>query len=307
MEEEKKLETIEKRDYFLPLCILLSALVLAGAWIYTDGLRAFKSGDLTASLSQNISDSDLEELVLPADGVVLPVVWGDLGKRLVESGVIDSSKIEEIYAARGGLDEEAKQLLYGTENGKLKITPQNSNYVLNLLWALGLANKNEILEKGPMSDPEYGGAGGFASTGGWVIAKGDAMDYYSKFSFVKLTPAQQQMVERVSKGIYRPCCNNSTYFPDCNHGMAMFGLLELMAAQGVSEADMYKFALKVNSYWFSDTYLTIAKYMQAKGIGWNAVDPKNVLGANFSSGSGYRKILSEVTPVEKQSGGGCGI
>lgn len=302
MESENK-----QRDYFLPFCILLSALVLAGAWIYTDGLRLIKGDNLTASLSQNISDYDLEELVLPSNGVVLPVYFGNLGKRLVESGVIDKSKIEEIYAERGGLDAEAKQLLYGTNNGRLKITPHNSNFILNLFWALGLANSNEILEKGPMSDPQYGGAGRFASTGGWTIAKSDAMDYYSKFSLVKLNPAQQQLVERVSKGIYRPCCNNSTYFPDCNHGMAMLGLLELMASQGVSEADMYKFALKVNSYWFSDTYLTIAKYLQEKGINWKSVEPRDVLGADFSSSSGYRKILSEVQPVQGRSGGGCGV
>ena len=33
------------------------------------------------------------------------------------------------------------------------------------------------------------------------------------------------MENKIAKGIYRPCCNNSTYFPDCNHGMAMLGLL----------------------------------------------------------------------------------
>jgi len=48
--------------------------------------------------------------------------------------------------------------------------------------------------------------------------------------------------------------------------MAMLGLLELMAAQGVGEEEMYKAALAVNSYWFPDTYLTIAEYMQNKGI-----------------------------------------
>ena len=158
-----------------------------------------------------------------------------------------------------------------------------------------------------MTDPRYGGAGNFASTGGWTIAKGGAMDHYSKYSLVVLNSEQQKLVEAVSGGIYRPCCGNSAYFPDCNHGMAMLGLLELMASQGASEADMYKAALVVNSFWFSDTYLTIEKYLQSKGIGWQSVDPKQVLGVDFSSGSGFQNILKQIAPVQNSTGGGCSV
>jgi hypothetical protein len=158
-----------------------------------------------------------------------------------------------------------------------------------------------------MADQRYGGAAGFASTGGWTISRGDPMDHYSAHEFVVLTPEQQAKVVRVSQNIYRPCCGNSTYFPDCNHGMGMLGLLELMAAQGVPEEEMYRVALQVNSYWFPDTYLTIAKYFEKKGIAWSAVDPKTVLGANFSSASGYQRVLREVKPLQSQRGPGCGI
>src|SRR3989344_4318375 len=105
--------------------------------------------------------------------------------------------------------------------GKLEITRENAELLLNLFWALGLASKNEILEKGEMANPKYGGAGNFASTGGWTIVKGNAMDHYSSHKFFNLTPEQQALVDKVSRGIYRPCCGNSTHFPDCNHGMAM--------------------------------------------------------------------------------------
>ena len=74
-------------------------------------------------------------------------------------GVIDKAKFEEMYAGRGGLSEEERKLLEGLDNGYLKITPENSGFVLNLLWALGLGNKNEILDNGPMTDKKYGGAG----------------------------------------------------------------------------------------------------------------------------------------------------
>jgi hypothetical protein len=161
-----------------------------------------------------------------------------------------------------------------------------------------------------MVNPQYGGAQNFASTGGWTAAKGDAMEHYSKHTFFTLTAEEQAMVDRVSRNIYRPCCGNSTHFPDCNHGMAMLGLLELMASQGVGEQDMYKTALAVNSYWFPDTYLTIATYMKSKGVEWKDVDSKEMLSANYSSNSGYQKIASQVTaPSNSQggNGGGCAV
>ena len=301
MEEQKN----TKKTYLVPCSILLSAVIISVSWMYIEGLRG--SGQL-ADVSEQVGlETELEKSVLPAGGVELPATWGDLGIQLTESGVIYKEALEAVYAERGGLDEYEQKLLSGVDNGKLVMTYENSGLILNLLWALGLGNKNEILENGPMSDPRYGGAGNFASTGGWTIAKGDSMGHYSAHNFLKLTVEQQKLVERVSKGIYRPCCGNSTYFPDCNHGMAMLGFLELMASQGVGEDEMYKAALQVNSYWFPDTYLTIAKYLEQKGIAWGDAVPKEVLGADFSSASGYKRILSQVQPVLGGKGGGCGI
>lgn len=254
------------------------------------------------------ADPELEKKVLPSEGEQLPVTWGNLGQQLIESGVIDQTAFESTYNGRGGMSPEMKSLLTGNNNGKIKITAENSGFLLNLFWALGLGNKNEILEKGEMSNPQYGGAGNFASTGGWSLAKGKAMDHYSKYSFIKLTDSQQQLVDKTSRGIYRPCCGNSTHFPDCNHGMAMLGLLELMAAQGVSETEMYKYALKVNAYWFPDTYLTIAKYLQGQGTTWEKADPQEILGNNYSSGAGYQRIVKQTSPVQPQGGTpGCGV
>ena len=141
------------------------------------------------------------------------------------------------------------------------------------------------------------------------MAVGNPMNHYSRHKFFDLTPEQQVMVEKVSRGIYRPCCNNSTHFPDCNHGMAMLGLLELLASQGVSEQDMWKTALAVNSYWFPDTYITIATYMkEKKGVEWSDVNPQEMLGVNYSSASGYQRIASQVTtPSNPRSGNGCSV
>lgn len=316
IDHEQKSVSVKNKDRLLPISILFSAIIIAGAWVYTAGLKASDSNKkLDASLSESDTAGVLEDGVLPPEGVVLPVRWGDLGSRMISAGVIDRQKFEAIYTNRGGLDLEEKKLLGDTDNGNLRITQENSGLLLNLLWALGLGNKNDILEKGPMNDPKYGGAGGFASTGGWTLAVGDPsmdqgqvlMNHYSRHSFVALTEEQQNLVERVSKNIYRPCCNNSTYFPDCNHGMAMLGLLELMAAQGVSEEKMYKTALQVNAYWFPENYLTIAQYLASNGVAWASADPKEILGANYSSGSGYSEILSRTTPPVQKPSGSCGV
>ena len=87
----------------------------------------------------------------------------------------------------------------------------------------------------------------------------------------------------------------------------MLGLLELMAVQGVSESDMYKYALKVNAYWFPDTYVTIARYFAMRGISWDKVDSKEVLGNSFSSASGIQRVMAEVGPEEEGGGDSCGV
>ncbi len=291
------------------------AIGFVGVFIFTQffdvNIKSYFSsdGNQQANVTQDQDSLNLEETVLPSEGVILPVRWGDLGKQMVEAGVIDKDKFELLYAQRGGLSKGETDILYGNQNGNLKIDEENSGFLLNLLWALGLANKNPILEEGPMQSPEYGGdPSRFASTGGWSLAEGDVMNHYSKHAFIALTEEQQELVERVSQNIYRPCCGNSVYFPDCNHGMAMLGFLELMASQGVSEEGMYRAALQVNSYWFPGTYLTIAKYFENRGVDWGENNPKEILSSLYSSVQGYRQILEEVAPPQSRNGkGGCGV
>lgn len=238
--------------------------------------------------------------VAPKEGVVLPVSWGTLGAELVALGIIDRGKFEKIY---GGLSAQQRAQLEGDE-WEMRLAPESAPYLLNLLWALGLANQNPILAE-EMADSQYGGAGGFASTGGWTIAKGSAMEHYNRHSLVRLTEAQQALVDDVSRHIYRPCCDNPTHFPDCNHGMAMFALLELMASQGAGERTLYETALVANSYWFPERYRTLAAYFASQGIGWKNLDPKEVLGTQYSSVSGYARIAARMRPARSE-GQSCG-
>ena len=253
---------------------------------------------------------DAQELideVIPIEGYEIPARWGSLGKQLIDGGVIDEDQFSELYASGGGLEDRELALLYGEDNGNLVIDRTNAHVLLNLLWALGLANENPVLIQGPMMDPNYGGYEGFASTGGWTLSVGPISDHYAKHNLIELNSDQQSAVEEVAKNIYRPCCNNSTYFPDCNHGMAMLGLLELMASQGATVQEMYEAALAVNAYWFPDTYITIGAYMDKKGVAWEDVDPKEILGFDFSSGSGFSRILQEIDPVDTGGAGSCSV
>lgn len=251
--------------------------------------------------------ADFEAQLFPKEGVELPVTWGDLGQKLIENGVIDKDEFEGLYAQRGGMGDYERNLVYGTDDDNLLITEENAGFLLNIFWALGLANKNPVLDNGPMVDERYGGAGNFASTGGWSLSSGDSMDYYSKYDFIVLTAEQQALVEKVSQNIFRPCCDNSTYFPDCNHGMAMLGFLELMASQGAAEEEMYAAALQLNAYWFPATYLTIGEYLEKIDKSWDDLSPKEILGFDYSSSSGFRKILSTVNPVQSKGGASCGV
>lgn len=285
---------------------LVFVVIATGWWQYRAGLV---QPDYSSAVSAQ------------SGGFALPLQWGDLGIQMAEAGVIDASRMIEMYQARGGA-AQAEELLTTVVSQPIIMTDENAPLLLNMLWAFGLANKNAILEAGPMA--QYGETGSLASTGGWTLAVDNPMDHYSRHAFVSLTSAQQEMVERMAKGIYRPCCGNSTHFPDCNHGMAMLGLLELMAARGMSEEEMYKVALEVNTYWFPDTYETIAQYLQETGRSRETVSPQELLGEQFSSGSGARQVAAAyeelvaqkeaaqregsfpVAPAPRSSGG-CGV
>lgn len=266
--------------------------------------------NLAASKSEDESSIDTAAIgqeVISAKGVILPIKWNDLGEKMIADGVIDEQKFRQLFEE--GLDKDEETILAGNWDQPVVLTQTNSHFFLDILWAFGLANKNDILENGEMTSEEYGGdAGAFAATGGWSLAKGDPMDHYSMHAYVTLSSEQQDLVDRVSRNIYRPCCGNSTHFPDCNHGMAMLGLLELMAQNNVSEEDMYKVALQVNSMWFPQTYIDLATYFKEQGTDWQDVDAKLVLSSQYSSARGYQETRQQIKSLPKpaQGGGGCG-
>ena len=289
-------------NYWKLSTIVLALVVLAGVENALPGRAAPPD-----AARRSVDIEKLAENVIPEDGVALPIRWGNLGKRMVEAGVIDTDAFNQLYAGRGGLSAQGSAMLGGDHGEPVVIGRENAGELLNLFWALGLGNANPILaDAEEMMNPAYGGAGGFAATGGWTLANGDPLNHYNAHALVSITPEEQSLVERVSENIHRPCCGNSAHFPDCNHGMAMLGLLELLAANGASEEEMYETALAANSYWFPDTYLVIGQYLAEQGTAWEDADPKEILGVAYSSAEGYQRIMSMVEGPVQNGGGSCG-
>lgn len=131
----------------------------------------------------------------------------------------------------------------------------------------------------------------FASTGGWTLASKPITELYASMDLIRLTAEQQKLVEDVAVAIYRPCCNNHTLFPDCNHGMAMLGVLELMASQGAGADEMFEAAKYINAYWFPQQTLETAIYLQSnEGIDIADANARLVVSDKFSSASGANMV-----------------
>lgn len=247
----------------------------------------------------------VEKEVLPDGGVELPVSWSDIGPRLIALGVIDEAKFKQAVK----LTPEQEEILIKGSDKKIVIDATNGQFIVDMLWALGLAQKSIVYEEGPMGKEYKDKAGNFASTGGWSLARGPATNYLNRFDLISLTPEQQKKVGEIAQNVYRPCCGNSTWFPDCNHGMAALAAIELMVAAGINENTIYRNVLALNSYWFSDTYVTIATLFARGGTAWKDVDAKTVLGKDYSSAQGAQAIAKKVGPLPykpEQQGGGCG-
>lgn len=275
-------------------------------WIVVGVLAVFLLGlgsgylkwgqDETVELRQQKELTTLYEQVNPKDGYALPISYGDLGPRLLEGGVISYDAFAAIYENSGNpLSAEQTEILKNGSDEEIVITAQNAHFLLNFFWAVGLANKNSILTDGPMVQNSGGQIERFASTGGWTLATKPVTELYASMDLIPLTAEQQKLVEEVAAAIYRPCCNNHTLFPDCNHGMAMLGVLELMASQGATADAMFEAAKYINAYWFPQQTLETAIYLQLnEKIDFTSADARLVVGNKLSSASGAGMVHEDL-------------
>ncbi len=302
---------------------IIAVVALVGWGVFQIKPNPSISGSISNLKDNQLNNVDISETgnkvydevvakVLPTNGFQSKIKLGDSVLKLVENGVIDQAKFEAIYKDRGGLPDDLKDMFTGASNKPILLTAQNANFYVNVLWPVGLSNYMDSNKSSPVNENVFG----YASTGGWNLGKEEnGGAYFNKFKIVNLTPTQEALATKIAQNTYRPCCNNSSFFQDCNHGSALLGLLQLGASQGLSEDELWREALAFNSFWFSQTYIVNALYFKAvKGVDWENVDPKVATGKDFSSASGSVRIAAEVAkipnliPGQKGNGGGgsCG-
>ncbi|GBD34791.1 hypothetical protein HRbin35_00542 [bacterium HR35] len=321
--EEKRNNLDENNSKKLNLKQLLIGILIGGLAIFV--LANFKFLKLSNS-NNSVNNELIQQIisqVLPQEGFKTRIVFGDAVKKMIDCGVIDLEKMKKLY--NGKIPEYIQKTIDGS-NEPIVINQETANHLLTLFWPLGLSNKTEFNKNIPFSEKELPY---LASTGGWWLGKKDnGAEYFNKCEIIKLTPEQEEIVYRVAQNTFRPCCNNSTFAQDCNHGSALLGALELAASQGYSEDELYKLALQLNSFWFPQNYIKIALYKKlVEGKDWPLTqidknirenpfnDPsisevKEIMSAKFSSISGYiqnvEKKLANV-PNIPSTGGGCGL
>ncbi len=277
-------------------------------------VQSVATSSAAASQSGNGMDTAaLMKQVNPPDGFKLPVRYGDLGPRLIESGAINPDAFASVYQQAGDplTPDQVKVLKQGSDE-QITITSENAHFLLNFFWAVGLVNENPILTKGAITQYSQGQIDRFASTGGWTLGTKPVKQLFASTELISLTAEQQARLEEVASAVYRPCCDNPTIFPDCNHGMAMLGLLELLASQNDSVSDMFTAAKYINAYWFPQQALETAIYFQAnRGVDFVDADARSVTSKDFFSGSGANEVHMSLQshgllPQSSGNGGSCG-
>jgi hypothetical protein len=228
------------------------------------------------------------EQVIPKAGVPTGIAFEDSIQKLIAAGVIDLNKFR---AALNEVPAWVERLLLAPSDDPIVFSPETAPYLVNLLWPIGLSNKAAFNENSPINTL---GISSFASTGGWTLGRQpNGYVYFNQVEAVRMTDHRQAMALAVARSTYRPCCNNSTFFQDCNHGSALLGLLELAASQGATLKGLYALALTANSYWFPDHYPKTALYFSHfYRKSWRDIDAKLILSAAYSSGSGWENNVN---------------
>jgi len=281
-------------------------------WGREDVQQAAKAIETTGG-DEHTEHIALGEQVNPPAGYTLQATFGDVGPQLLSAGAIDRDAFVQLYEqANRPLDSDQLAILEQGSETQIVLNKQSAYFLLNFFWALGLSNNNPILTEGPMAQSGEDQIGRFASTG-WTLGAKPATDLYASTPIVSLSAAQQTRLEEVATQVYRPCCNNPTHFPDCNHGMAMLGLLELMASQDASTQEMFDAAKYANAFWYPSQTLELAQFFKStQNSDFAKVDGQELVSRNYSSSGGFKAVHewladSGQLPQTPGSGSSCGV
>lgn len=283
--------------------ILSRRAILSGIAATTCSLLANQRiGEAEARPSQHALEKkyplfdEATENVVPTAGFQSQISLHDSIVRLVSNGVVDREKFLALQQYNGALPPELLKIMEKPSGKPVHLTGENANHYVNFLWPAGLSNRLGANKESPLVGPDLPN---FASTGGWNLGKEpNGGSYFNKFSIIKLKPKAEALAVRVAKSTYRPCCGNSTFFQDCNHGSALFAVLQLGAAQGLTEEQLYKESVAFNSFWFPSYYIATALYFKkVRKTDWHDVDAKTIMNSDFSSGGLWQQNV--LVPLQK--------
>ena len=82
------MENNKNTKYLIPASIILSTIIVVYAW--TNGNQRLVPSSKNDNESSQIATQTIE----------LPVVWGDLGAQMINTGVIDYPQFEALYQSR---------------------------------------------------------------------------------------------------------------------------------------------------------------------------------------------------------------
>jgi hypothetical protein len=95
------------------------------------------------------------------------------------------------------MPDELSGVLMSPSNNPIRLTKENANYYVNLLWAAGLSNHLEANNESPIAGPDLPR---FASTGGWNLGKApEGSVYFNKFPIIALSAEAEALAVRVAK------------------------------------------------------------------------------------------------------------
>lgn len=267
--------------------------------------------------TKSINITQLQSQVLPSNGFVLPAKWGDIVHEAVLANVINVKNLSLILNySKEPLTPSEMRILNGTSTANIILNSSDALFVVDVLWGVGINNNNPIISNGSISQYnnytytvngitkiytetpyDYASTGGYGALGNLQLGK---------LNLISLTPQQQDLANFVAMHSYRPCCNNPTSFPDCNHGAAALALVEIMASQGNGVNATFTAVKDFNSLYFTQQYIYDAIYLASQGTSWNNVSPSIVTGYNFSSYSGASKVQQYVQQKLISKVGGSG-
>lgn len=285
----------------------------AAAWsalATLSGLAGSRKRD-PKSLLHSIRDTF--DQAVPPGGVHMPFGFGDTIQRLVLAGAIDPGKFRARSGKTGKPVGWVDDLLAAPARRPIFFSTETAPFLVDLLWPIGLANKVPFNDASPLNDrnlPSY------ASTGGWTLGRAkNGAAYFNTVRALALSNEQQGLALEIAKTTFRPCCDNATYFQDCNHGSALLGLIELAAYHGFSAREIYRSALVANSYWFPMQYIQAALYFLIfESRSWSEIQPELILGRRYSTLSGWASNIvvplraANLLPPSAPSGTArCGI